>query len=64
MDRQILRLTLVDGCKPGEIAQNLKLHPDVVRARKSRALKKIRQAITSRVTKRQAVATQTIRGGT
>jgi len=40
-DRQILLLTLVEGCTPGEIAGRLGLKPDVVRARKSRALKRI-----------------------
>ena len=40
-DRTILLLTLVDGLKPGEIAVRLGLTAEVVRARKSRALKKI-----------------------
>jgi RNA polymerase sigma-70 factor, ECF subfamily len=40
-DRQILLLTLVDGLKPGDIAGRLGLTPEVVRAHKSRALKKI-----------------------
>lgn len=40
-DRRILLLTLVEGYKPGEIARRLGLSPDVVRARKSRAVKKI-----------------------
>ena len=38
-DRQILRLTLTEGLKPGEIAARLGLTSEVVRARKSRALK-------------------------
>jgi len=40
-DRGILLLTLVDGLKPGEIAYRLGLTAEVVRARKSRALKKM-----------------------
>lgn len=39
-DRQILLLTLVEGLKPGEIGARLGLSSEVVRARKSRALKK------------------------
>jgi RNA polymerase sigma-70 factor (ECF subfamily) len=40
-DRGILLMTLVDGLKPGEIAYRLGLSSDVVRARKSRALKRV-----------------------
>lgn len=40
-DRVVLTLTLVDGLKPGEIATRLGLGVDVVRTRKSRALKRI-----------------------
>jgi RNA polymerase sigma-70 factor (ECF subfamily) len=40
-DRKILSLTLVDGLKPGEIAQRLGLSSEVVRARKSRLVKKM-----------------------
>ncbi len=39
-DRRILGLILVEGLKPGEAAERLGLSPEVVRARKSRALKK------------------------
>jgi len=39
-DRKILLLTLVEGLKPGQIARRLGLTSEVVRARKSRALKK------------------------
>lgn len=39
-DRRILDLTLVEGLKPGEIAERLTLSSDVVRARKSRAIKR------------------------
>jgi RNA polymerase sigma-70 factor, ECF subfamily len=44
-DREILRLTLADGLKPGEIAEKLNLPAEVVRARKSRAQKRIVAAI-------------------
>jgi RNA polymerase sigma factor (sigma-70 family) len=44
-DRRILLMTLVDGMKPGEIASRLGLSGEVVRARKSRALKKIVEQI-------------------
>lgn len=40
-DRHILLLTLVNGLKPGDIASRLGLTPEVVRAHKSRALKKM-----------------------
>ena len=40
-ERTILTLTLVDGLKPGDIAARLALSPDVVRTRKSRALKRV-----------------------
>lgn len=40
-DQRILTMTLVDGCKPGEISSALGLSAEVVRARKSRALKKV-----------------------
>lgn len=40
-DRQILLLTLVSGLTPGEIAIQIGLTSQVVRARKSRALKRV-----------------------
>ena len=40
-DRRILLMTLVEGLKPGEIGVRLALTSEMVRARKSRALKKI-----------------------
>lgn len=40
-DRTILALTLVEDLKPGEIGRRLSLGSDVVRTRKSRALKKV-----------------------
>ena len=44
-DRKILSLTLVGGLKPGEIAQRLGLTSEVVRARKSRAIKKATERV-------------------
>ena len=41
VDRSILQLTLVEGLKPGLIAQQLRLSPDVVRQRKVRAIRKV-----------------------
>jgi RNA polymerase sigma-70 factor, ECF subfamily len=46
-DRKILLLTLLEGLKPGEIADRLGLSSDVVRARKSRAVKKIVENVGS-----------------
>ena len=44
-DREILDLVLVEGLKPGEIAARMGLAPEVVRTRKSRALKRILTAL-------------------
>jgi RNA polymerase sigma factor (sigma-70 family) len=44
-DRKILFLTLVEGLKPGEIAVRLGLTSEVVRARKSRAIKKVTERV-------------------
>ena len=44
-DRQILLLTLVQGLKPGEVADRLALDPQVVRARKSRALRRLTERL-------------------
>lgn len=40
-DRAILQMTLVDGLKPGVIASELRLNPDVVRQRKLRATRRV-----------------------
>jgi RNA polymerase sigma-70 factor (ECF subfamily) len=45
LDRKILMLTLVEGLKPGEIGVQLGLTSEVVRARKSRALKKTTECV-------------------
>ena len=44
-DRRIVLMTLVQGLKPGEIARRTGLSDDVVRTRKSRALKRVIGAI-------------------
>jgi len=44
-DRQVLALTLIDGQTPAEIAETVGLSPDVVRTRKSRALKRVAEAL-------------------
>jgi RNA polymerase sigma-70 factor (ECF subfamily) len=54
-NRRILLLTLVEGLKPGEIATRLGLTPEIVRTRKSRAVKRAaehmrRLSRTARVT--------------
>jgi RNA polymerase sigma-70 factor (ECF subfamily) len=41
LDRTILQMTLVDGLKPGIIAEQLHLSPDVVRQRKLRATRRV-----------------------
>ncbi len=44
-DRQILRMTLIDGWEPAEIASRLGLSSEVVRQRKSRAIKRVIEVI-------------------
>jgi RNA polymerase sigma factor (sigma-70 family) len=41
VDKSILQMTLVEGLKPGVIAQRLQLNPDVVRQRKLRATRRV-----------------------
>lgn len=41
LDRSILELTLIEGLKPGMIAQQLRLNPEVVRQRKLRATRRV-----------------------
>jgi RNA polymerase sigma factor (sigma-70 family) len=48
LDRAILGLTLVEGMKPGEIAGRLGMKGELVRKRKSRALKRVRDTIQAR----------------
>lgn len=45
VDREILMRTLVGGEKPGQIAREMALSSDVVRARKSRALRRVIQRL-------------------
>jgi RNA polymerase sigma-70 factor (ECF subfamily) len=44
-DQKILRLTLVEGLTPLEIGERLQLKPEVVRKRKSRALRRLRKIL-------------------
>jgi RNA polymerase sigma-70 factor (ECF subfamily) len=44
-DREILRMTLVDGLKSGEIADRLGLASETVRKRKSRAVARLQKAV-------------------
>ena len=48
IDRQILYLTLVEGMKPGEIADRVGLSRAAVRQRKSRAVKHLIEAVGNR----------------
>lgn len=48
IDREVLMRTLVDGQKPGQIAREMSLSSDVVRARKSRALRRVMQRLADR----------------
>jgi RNA polymerase sigma-70 factor (ECF subfamily) len=47
-DKMILHLTLVDGLKPGIIAQKLGLSPEVVRQRKVRATRRVAEFVAER----------------
>jgi RNA polymerase sigma factor (sigma-70 family) len=46
-DKKILEMTLLDGLKPGIIAQRLRLTPEVVRQRKLRATRRVVEFINS-----------------
>jgi RNA polymerase sigma-70 factor (ECF subfamily) len=48
VDRAILQLTLVEGLKPGVIAEKLGLSPDVVRQRKLRATRRVVEFVSGR----------------
>ena len=41
VDRTILQMTLIEGLKPGIIAERLRLNPDLVRQRKLRATRRV-----------------------
>ena len=47
-DREILRMTLVEGMKPGEIADRTGLTSEVVRKRKSRAVRRLQEVLRER----------------
>ncbi len=55
VDRRILSMTLIDGFKPAEVAAAIGVSSEVVRQRKSRALKKLlsRIGLPSRLTDRR-----------
>jgi RNA polymerase sigma factor (sigma-70 family) len=46
-EQRVLMLTLVEGMKPGDIAAHLGTTSEVIRTRKSRALKKIAKSLDS-----------------
>jgi RNA polymerase sigma-70 factor (ECF subfamily) len=48
LDRTILQMTLVDGLKPGVIAERLRLSSDVVRQRKVRATRRVIDSVERR----------------
>ena len=47
-DQQVLYLSLIEGLKPGEIAERLGLSAEVVRQQKSRALKRLKEIMDAR----------------
>jgi RNA polymerase sigma-70 factor (ECF subfamily) len=57
IDRQILKMTLVDGHKSGLISKMLGLSPDVVRQRKSRATRKVAEYVRNLAQKRSQNST-------
>ena len=53
-DREILRMTLAEGRKPGEIADLLGLTAEVVRTRKMRATRKVAEIVRSKLSRSPA----------
>ena len=53
-ERGILLMTLVEGLKPGEIAQRLGLSSELVRKRKSRAIHKVTEQIRRKMSRNGA----------
>jgi len=47
LDRKILEMTLVEGLKPGVIAERLQLSPEMVRQRKLRATRRVTETVRS-----------------
>jgi RNA polymerase sigma factor (sigma-70 family) len=54
-DRKILEMTLVEGLKPGEIARQMGLNPDVVRQRKLRAIRRVIDFVRQASQKRTSI---------
>jgi RNA polymerase sigma-70 factor (ECF subfamily) len=50
-DRKILHMTLMEGCKPSEIAAALGLTSEVVRTRKVRAIRKITDILRKKMSR-------------
>ena len=48
VDKAILQMTLVDGLKPGVIAQKLGMDSNVVRQRKLRATRRVVEIVSGR----------------
>jgi len=48
LDRAILQMTLIEGMKPGLIAERLQLSPEVVRQRKLRATRRVMEIVHRR----------------
>jgi RNA polymerase sigma factor (sigma-70 family) len=48
LDRAILQLTLIEGLKPGLIAERLQMSPEVVRQRKLRATRRVIEIVRNR----------------
>jgi DNA-directed RNA polymerase specialized sigma24 family protein len=53
-DRDILRMTLVEGRKPGEIARLLGVTSEVVRTRKLRAARKVAEFVQDTLSRSRA----------
>lgn len=53
-DRSVLWMTLVEGRKPGDIASILGLTSEVVRTRKSRAIKRVIEIVKRKLSRSQA----------
>jgi RNA polymerase sigma-70 factor (ECF subfamily) len=47
IDRKIMEMTLLEGLKPGAIAERLKLSDDVVRQRKLRATRRVMELVSN-----------------
>jgi RNA polymerase sigma factor (sigma-70 family) len=56
VDRRILRMTLVEGYKPAEIADLLGLTSEVVRTRKLRATRKVTEFVQDRLSRSRATS--------